>query len=406
MHLLYAVHGYKPAYRIGGPIHSVSAVAERLVRAGHRVTVFTTNSNLDQDLDVPVDRPIDVDGVEVWYFRHEEPVQRLLPRVSYVSKSIGYLYAPALKAELERALPAVDLVHTHMPFVYPTFAAGRAALRHHKPLVYHQRGVFDPARLRFRGAKKRAYIRFVERPLMQRAAALIALTDAEVDSYRGLGVSTPIRVVPNGIDVDRYRCRPEADMVQCFGMPADARVVLFMSRVHPIKGADRLLSAFRRVHAAIPNAWLVMAGPDEWGLEAEFRRQAAADGVAARVLFPGMVDGDVKLDLLARADVFCLPSAAEGFSMAVLEALASATPVLLSPGCNFPEVERAGAGRVADTNPATIADALIQLLGDGSTLREMGRRGRELVMRDYSWDRITELMLDTYETIVAERAIA
>ena len=78
MHILYVTHGYKPAYRIGGPIWSVSAVAEGMVARGHRVTVFTTNSNLDEDLDVPVDRPVLVDGVEVWYFRRRDPIKKYL----------------------------------------------------------------------------------------------------------------------------------------------------------------------------------------------------------------------------------------------------------------------------------------------------------------------------------------
>src|SRR5436853_264427 len=121
MHVLYAVHGYKPAYRIGGPIHSL--------------------------------------------------------------------------------------------------AAGRAAIRHRKPLVYHQRGVFDPARLRFRGAKKRLYIQVAERPVMRRATTLIALTNAEVRSYRDLGVDTPIRVVPNGVEVERYRERPATDAIRQWGIP-------------------------------------------------------------------------------------------------------------------------------------------------------------------------------------------
>ena len=115
MKILYAVHGYKPAYRLGGPIHTVSALAERLVRLGHEVIVFTTNSNLDEDLDVPTDQPIDVEGVQVWYFKHEEPIKRWLPFIPYLAKSIGFLYAPAMRSQLDRIVPSVDLVHTQMP---------------------------------------------------------------------------------------------------------------------------------------------------------------------------------------------------------------------------------------------------------------------------------------------------
>ena len=96
MKILYAVHGYKPAYRLGGPIHTVSAVAERLVRRGHEVIVFTTNSNLDEDLDVPTDQAIDVEGVQVWYFKHEEPIKRWLPFIPYLAKSMGFLWSDHL----------------------------------------------------------------------------------------------------------------------------------------------------------------------------------------------------------------------------------------------------------------------------------------------------------------------
>ena len=201
MKILYAVHGYKPAYKVGGPIYTVSATAERLVRKGHEVIVFTTNSNLDEDLNVPTDQCIDVDGVQVWYFKREELIQKWLSFSPYLSKSMGFLYAPAMRAQLDRIVPSVDVVHTHMPFVYPTYAAGNSAIRYQKPLFYHQRGVFDPARLAFRGMKKRLYIKAIERPIMRNATTLIALTEAEVRSYRQLGVLTPCSVIPNGVDI-------------------------------------------------------------------------------------------------------------------------------------------------------------------------------------------------------------
>ena len=201
MRILYAVHAYKPSFRVGGPVLSVSSAAERLVRKGHEVIVFTTNSNLDEDLDVPVNQPADVEGVEVWYFKRQEPVQKWLPFIPYLSRSLGFLYCPAMKPALDRIVPGVDVVDTHMPFVYPTYAAAHAAFRHQRPLFYHQRGNFNPARLRFRAAKKRLYIAAIERPIMRRATTLIALTEAEREGFRALGVDTHCEVIPNGIDL-------------------------------------------------------------------------------------------------------------------------------------------------------------------------------------------------------------
>lgn len=399
MRILFAVHGYKPAYRLGGPIISVSELAEALVAKGHSVVVATTTSNLDRDLDVPANRPTDVNGVEVWYFARQEYIQRAVPFIPYVSRSIGFLYAPRMRAALDDIVPQVDVVHTHMPFTYPSFAAARAAFRFKKPLFYHQRGVFDPERLRFRSAKKRAYIRLVERPIMRQAHTLIALTEAETDGYRALGIDTPVAVIPNGVTVARYRAVPCPGSMEKWGITPDDKVVLFLARIHPLKGAHRLLDAFPVVQGAHPDAVLVLAGPDEWGLEKRFKAHAGT----GRVLFPGMLMGEDKLDLLARADLFCLPSDAEGFSMSVLEAMASGTAVLLSPGCHFPEVAQQGAGVIVDNAPELLGRALAKLLADPAHLAEMGRRGRALVLRDYDWTGIADKTLELYEAALRGR---
>lgn len=396
MNILYAVHGYKPAYRIGGPVLSVSALAETLVRKGHQVTVFTTNSNLDQDLDVPLDQPVDVEGVNVWYFRREDFFKRWVPFIPYLSRSMGYLYCPKMAEQFEHFKDEIDLIHTHLPFIYPTYIAAKAARRFGKPLFYHARGVLDPGRLKFRSLKKWLYIGAVERPIMSQATMLIALNEAEVESYRALGVKSPCRVIPNGIDIANYREQPCSDVNTQWKIPPDSLVILFLGRLHPIKGVDKLLEAFLRIQHQFPKAILVMAGPDEWKEEKKFRELIAQAGGGEHVIFTGMVTGDTKLDLLARANLFCLPSVAEGFSIAMLEALASATPVLLSPGCHFPAVETAGAGRIAPAEPEKLAAALADLLSQPDKLQAMGRAGRDLVAKNYSWDHITDQLLETY----------
>ena len=394
LRILFTVHGYKPAYRIGGPILSVAALAEALVKKGHSVTVFTTNCNMSQDLDVPVDCPQQVDGVEVWYFRREELLKKMLPFVTYLSKSMGYLYAPAMRIELNKIVPFVDLVHTHLPFIYPTVAAAKAARLHHKPFFYHQRGVFDPARLSFRSLKKRLYLSFVEQPILRSATTLIALTQAETASYRALCPSVPSCVIPNGINVEEYRIKPNDQAI--LNLRPEAPVILFLGRLHPIKGADKLIEAFIRLSKEIPDAILVMAGPDEFMIEDKFRSLVKQNGLQERILFPGMVEGQEKKDILARADLFCLPSAGEGFSMAILEALASSTAVMISPGCHFPEVETACIGRVVETEPEVMAKTIIEFFKDRKQLQEMGRKGREFVFQMYSWDKIANEMVDAY----------
>lgn len=397
MHILFAVHGYKPAYRLGGPIITLAETAERLTKRGHKVSVFTTTCNLDQDLDVPVDQPQDVDGVQVWYFRREQPLKRLLPFVPYLSKSTGYLYSHKISRTLDQILPEVDVVHAQMPFVHPTHAACWAALRHDKPLFYNQHGVFDPARLRFRSLKKRVFLNLVEKPILRKATTLISLTEFETQSYRMLGVSTPSEVVPNGIETSRYWQELPREWDQKLGIASKDLMILFMGRLHPIKGADRLLKAFLKIEKNFPNAVLVMAGPDEFGLEETFKKQVSQNHLDAKVIFPGMVSGDLKKALLARADLFCLPSDAEGFSMAILEAMASRTAVLISPGCHFQKVQTSGAGVVCSLEPESIASSLQDLLNDRQHLGVMGREGLKLVRREYNWEDIVDKLVGIYE---------
>jgi glycosyltransferase involved in cell wall biosynthesis len=396
MHILYVTHGYKPAYRIGGPIWSLAALAEGMVARGHNVTVFAPNGNVDEDLDVPTDRPVTVDGVTVRYFRREEPLKRYLPAVRYLSQSIGYMYTPDLLPVLRPMLPTIDIVHTQMPFVYPTQAAARLAIAKRRPLFYSQRGVFDPSRLRFRSVKKSIYIRFVELPIMRRATGLVALTPEEVKSFHALRVNTPIHLVPNGIDVTKFRRFARSGMLADLGISETHKVILFMSRLHELKGPDLAVEAFITIADRHRDALLVLAGNDEQGLLPRLRARIAERGLTKRFVVAGMVTGERKLDLLGRADLFVLPSVGEGLSMATLEALASGTPVIITRECNLPIVAEAGAGAVVGRNAPEFADALSRFLADPAMLAQAKEHAYMLARDHFGWPPILDHLESIY----------
>jgi glycosyltransferase involved in cell wall biosynthesis len=396
VHILYVSPGYKPAYRLGGPIWSIAALAEGMVARGHQVTVFATNGNGDEDLDVPTDRAVEVDGVNVRYFRREEPFKRYVPWIKYLSQSIGYLYTPDLRPTMQSMLPSIDVVHTQMPFVYPTQAAARLALAGRRPLFYSQRGLFDPSRLQFRAWKKSLYLRLVERPIMRRATGLVALTPEEVMSFNALGVRTPVHLVPNGIDVERFRRNPRPGSLVDLGITQAHQVILFLSRLHEIKGVEIAVDAFIRIAQRHPDAVLVLAGNDEQGLLARLRAQVAAANLSHRVITPGLVTGADKIDLLARADVFVLPSIGEGLSMAILEALASSTPAIISHQCNLPIVGEAGAGAVVARTSDDFAQALDLFLSDAPMRKEAGERAYRLARDHFGWPPILDRLERIY----------
>jgi glycosyltransferase involved in cell wall biosynthesis len=403
MRILYVTPAYKPADRMGGPISTVAAAAETLAAKGHAVTVVTTNANLDVNVDVPLNQPVDVDGVMVWYFARREPLRKWLPFVPYLSQSMGFAYAPAMKAGLRRLIADADVVHTQMPFVYPTLLAARMAVRMGKPLFYHQRGNFLPTRLDRRSLKKRIYMAMFEKAILRRADGLIALTEAERDAFRELAPSTPAFIVPNGVVVPPRDAGAAARVTARWGIARDASVILYFGRLETWKGVDELLTAFECLQSEFPNTVLVMAGHDVCGAEGQWRERLQRGGFAHRVLFTGLLTGGEKEDILDRADLFALPSSGEGMSNAMLEALAHGTAVLLSPECCFPDAERAAAGVTATKDAGAIVASIRPLLADPARLRAMGEAGRALMRRDYSWDAVTERLIEIYAAALNRR---
>jgi glycosyltransferase involved in cell wall biosynthesis len=181
---------------------------------------------------------------------------------------------------------------------------------------------------------------------------------------------------------------------------ADKRIVLFLSRLHWKKGLDVLASAMTRLVQTIPDAALVVAGPDDGAL-GDFQQQVRNLSLKDHVHIVGAVYGDAKSELLVDADVFCLPSRQEGFSMAILEALAATVPVVISQQCNFPEVGSESAGLVTQLSDVAVAEALIEVLSKPEMARQMGQRGRQLVLRSYNWDRIAARTIELYSSILS-----
>lgn len=396
MEILFTSPGYKSAINLGGTVLVVSELAENLVRLGHQVTIYTTNSNYDQALSVPLNTPIEINGVKIWYFKYYEPLKRFLFFLPYFANTMGIVYSPAMWKKLYSEGDQFELIYAHLPFIYPTWVAARAARRHHRPFFYHDHGVLDPNRLKYRALKKQFALFLVERPIMRSATTLFALSPAGCQAYRKLGIERPCCVIPNGIAVENYRMSPSSMMSQRLRQLDKKILLLYFGQLLPIKGPLILLEAFLSIVTEFPDAVLVYAGPDPCRLQLRIMNKAQHAGFGNRVKFLGTVSGEEKKNLLARADIFCLPSKAEGFSIAVLEALASATPVLLTPGCYFPRVAEAGAGLIVDRTVRSLSWGLRLLLGSPGMRRQMATSARQLVEAEYTWPRVAALMADAY----------
>jgi glycosyltransferase involved in cell wall biosynthesis len=374
---------YLPAWRHGGPILAVHGLCKALVTRGHEVTVFTTDIHGDGTLDVPLARPVDVDGVEVRYF----PV--LPPRRLYVAPGLG----AAARAEAAR----FDAVHLHSVFLWPTSAAARAAERAGVPYLLSPRGMLVPELIRAHGRRRKlAWMLLAERRTIERAAALHVTSALEAREATRLDLPLPpFEVVPNGIDPAPWAGDPAALSPAVRAVVEGGPFLLFLGRLSWKKGLDRLIPALARV----PGALLAVAGNDEEEILPRLERLARDSGVAERVCFLGPVHGADKAALLHRTAALVLPSRSENFGNVVLEAWAAGRPVAVTPEVGLAAMVReTGAGIVADGD---LGAALRNLLADPAGLDEMGRRGAAMVRQRFDWAAVAEEMEGVYERIAA-----
>lgn len=388
MRILQIVPTYLPAVRHGGPIRAVHGLARALVDRGHEVSVFTTNLHGRESLEVPVDRPVDVDGVAVRYFAASWPRRMARSR--------------ALSLELARAIGRFDVAHLHSLFLWPTFAGARAAERGGLPYVVSPRGMLVRDLLIRRGRlRKNLWIRLVERRTLSRAARIVMTSDLEADEARAFEFALPpVEIVPNGVDSEVARAAP-ASREALAEFDGAGPLFVFLGRLSWKKGIEALIECLVNVE----NVRVAIAGNDDEGIASRLREMAVERGVADRVLFPGFVDGSRRIALIDSARALVLPSISENFGNVIVEAWSRAVPVVVTRGVGLATAtEAAGAGIVSDPEPEALAAVLANLACNADAARAMGECGRALVRERFSWPTISIQVERIYSRVITERS--
>jgi len=177
----------------------------------------------------------------------------------------------------------------------------------------------------------------------------------------------------------------------------DSGLVLFLSRLDPMKGTDLLIQAFSEIRDDYPEAQLVVAGSGENSYEQKLRKQVRALGLEGVAKFPGFVEGVQKEKLLKSASVFVLPSHRENFGIAAVEAMDVGLPVIVTREVDtYPEIDRYEAGIVIEPDAGELAEALDTLLSDQERCEKMGEQGQRLVKQEYAPEKVGSKLLDLY----------
>lgn len=392
MNLLIVIPAYLPAHRYGGPVKSVHELARKLVELGVEVTVFTTNADGPGRLEVPLDRDVILDGVKIRYFSVEKPV--------------SYFYSPSLAVAINQRVKHFDLVYISWLYDHPLFAAARACLENDVPYIVSPRGMLDKHAIKMKGfLKKKIYLNLFEKKHLKGATALHYTSHGEQLNAWESGWNDRSFVVYNGINLGDYSALPAPDqMDSLYPHLTGKKVVLFLGRVNYIKGLDLLAMAWPIVMQKVPDAHLVIAGPDDDDYGDKVRGWVREGGCEQNVTFTGMLLGQEKLAALSRADVFVASSWLESFGMAIVEAMACGKPVVITERVNIcREVEDAKAGLVVPCESKCIAEAIVNMLQDLQRSQIMGRNGRRLVEEKFTWDQAAHCMLKIYQDILGRK---
>jgi glycosyltransferase involved in cell wall biosynthesis len=386
MRVLYVVPYLGAKY--GGIAKVVTGISQAVGQAGAQADIITTDADGEQRQPVVHYTWISEDSYRVMYFPcwHRRDFILSWPLVQWFRQH-GHGY---------------NLIHTHSIFAPLIAAVQWECRRHGWPYITTPHGMLEPWALAYKAWKKRGYYALVERPALRGARLIQATASQEAEHIRALGLETPIELIPNGLHRAEFEKLPDREVFYA-AYPAlrHKRLLLFFGRIDPKKGLDLLAPAFAQVRNKHPNTHLLVVGQDNIGFLPRAKEFFIAAGCLESVTFAGWMSGPTLYAMLRSVELHIAPSYSEGFSMGILMCLAAGVPTIMTEGCNFPEAGAAGAACIVDCAVESIAQALDHYLANPAAAQAMGERGRAFVLSHYTWDRIAQKLLATYERILA-----
>jgi len=318
-----------------------------------------------------------------------------IPAPSRIERFTGM----AARAAIGGRIGNVDILHIHGVWDVLVKAGADVAWANKVPYVVTPHGMLHPWSLAQKRLKKQVALKLSYQRMLDRAS-LIHVLNRDEGLRIPLRLVPPFATIPNGISLEELANVPPAgafyaDYSELKGQP----FILFLSRLHYKKGLDYLADAFSLLSRRMPDVRLVVVGPDD-GARTDFEKRIREAGVTDRTHVIGPLFDKRKFAALRDASCFCLPSRQEGFSMAILEAMALRLPVVISEECHFPEVSERRAGAVLPLSAAAFADSLQSFLEDESLRKRAGEAGRQLVEEKFTWPEIGKQIAHEYEAVL------
>lgn len=371
-------------WAIGGPARIIYDHTTEVVRQGHEVDILSPMTPGEKMYPVP-------EGARLIECARTTPFSNIYREFSVDM----YRY-------LKKHAHEYDVIHMHGIWHFGSLAPFLIPNKAIKVITIH--GLLDKWAVAHSKWKKDIVTLLYQKRLLGKADLIqINNTDEEQDVIRYLGYRPKnMVIVPNGMKLDEYSrsSLPEKGIFRRKnGIEPGQQLVLFMGRLNVKKGLDLLLPAFQKVHQQLPNAILILAGPDD-GYQAETEDFIRKHQLGERIKLVGMLTDTIKKEALSDADLFVLPSYSEGFSIAVLEAMTSGVPALVSDRVGFGDyIARHQAAYLTPLTSDSVADGLLKILQDDAYADDLAKRAHRMVAENFDIRVVANQLLEEYKKV-------
>lgn len=397
MRILKVTQAYFPFQSRGGPALKVRSIARELVKQGHQVTVLTAALGFG---------PAEVEMASAarnrhGWVSHQDGVQTVyFPTLfSYRNLTVNSGFAGYCR----QCVRDFDIAHIYGLYDLLGPVVAKYCRKNGVPYFVEPLGMTRPIDRAF--ALKKAWWKLLG-GYFSRASRIIVTSEMEKAEVIG-AVSAAERVLLryNGIDGEGLGALPAPGTFRAkVGVSGGERLILFLGRLIPRKGADLLVQALPQLAGS--NVRLVIAGPEgEPGYLESLRTLAREMGVDKQVLFSGPLYGEDKRAAMVDATIFALPSRYENFGNVAAEAIACGTPSLVTDHCGIAPLIDQRAGLVTTYDATAVAGALKTLLENATLYRRL-KLGCAVVADELSWEHLVPRIVQTYQEAIAQAKAA
>ena len=391
MKILHVAHFFIPCLSAGGVVNASYQIASKQAE-DNDVKVLSTDSCKER-LKFPDGRyDVDVDGIRVDYFKN----------LSNRFKMATMLDTPfSAPFRIRKEIKDYEIVHIHEHRQTLAIIASHFARKNNIPYIVQAHGSVLP--FFQKEGLKNLFDKVFGFKILHNAACVFALTEVEKEQYLKMGVDEDkIEIVPLGINLEEYENLPDYGRFRSkFNISDDDKLILFVGRIHEIKGLDLLIDSFNDLIGLNENKDIKLAivGPDD-GYLTELEDKIRMYSLEDNVIVTGPLYKEEKQEALVDCDLFVMPSKYESFTTSGLEAMACSKPLVLTKNNHIHDWVDGNCGLACDDDKDSLRSAIEKLLFDEDLSKTYGENGKRLIKERYDWDIINKQILDIYEKLL------